>query len=295
MTPRKQRILRALAKIASKIMSRRFYTRLLFRFAVKHRLDLQNPQMLSEKLCWMKLYYFPKDQLAIKCTDKYMVREHIESIGMSEYLNELLGVWDDARKIDFNVLPDQFVLKCTHGSGYNIIVEDNSKLDIKKTRRQLNKWLRENYGDINAEPHYDSLRKTARIICEKFLMSEIVDYKFFCFHGKFEFGMLILHEKGLKQFITFDKEGSLAPFTRADLAQTNTEFTMPDQFDEMRELSETLAANFPFVRVDWYCVDGKIYFGELTFVPTAGLMFFNPPKYDRILGDLLNIKKCNLK
>ena len=264
-------------------------TKFYFRFFLKYKPNLKNPKTFNEKLCWLKLYYFPYQDDVVRCADKYLVREYIEKAGFGEYLNELYGVWDDARQIDFDKLPERFVLKCTHGSTYNIICADKKSLDIKKTVRQLNKWLKEDYGKFFAETHY---RKTKRrIICEKYLGGAMSNYKFFCFNGEPEFMYLsrgILAEGGIKT-AHFDKNKQPAPFWRHEFPKLeNAE--LPASFDDMQSMSAALSKAFPFVRMDWFDVDGKIYFSEMTFTPTAAYCRFVPREYDKTFGELLDIK-----
>ena len=270
------------------ITSPEFVSKIYFKILLKYKLNLKEPKTFNEKLQWLKLYEWPKNYLAIKCSDKYKVREYIDENGMSDYLNELYGVWDNANDIDFNKLPNQFVLKCNHGCGYNIICDDKTKLNLIETKKILNKWLKEKFGKFNAEPHYDKIEP--KIICEKFLGGNITDYKFFCFNGKAEF-MYIASGFGNgigEQVSFFDKDGKKAPYRRTDYP-VKEDAALPEKFEEMKKLSEELAKDFKFVRVDWFEENNKIYFGELTFTPCGGLMKIDPIKYDMEWGNILNI------
>jgi len=288
MEKRDEKILKLLSKILATFTTRERYAKIIFKNQLKYRLNLKNPKTFAEKINWLKLNYFHTNELAIKCTDKYKVREYIESKGLGIYLNELIGHWDDARKIDFSKLPNKFIFKVTHGCGYNILVTDKTTLNIKKTVRQLNKWLREDYGMFVAEPHYTKLRGRGRIVCEKYLEGETLDYKFFIFNGEPKFmhvskGCL---EKLEVKHSYFDEFGNPAPFGRVGRPKIEN-FKMSYKFDQLKELSIKLAKDFPFVRVDWLLVDGEIYFSELTFTPGGGLIKFDPPEFNKVLGDCL--------
>jgi len=290
MKKRKEKVLRFISKVLSKFFTKKAYAKIIFKAKLGYKLNLKDPQTFCEKLNWLKLYYLPHNELAVKCTDKYLVREYVESMGLGEHLVELYGDWDDARKIDFEKLPDQFVLKVTNGQGYNIICKDKKSLNIPHTVKQLNKWLKEDFGALLAEPHYSKLKGKGRIIAEKFLEDDISDYKFFFFHGELEYMYIAtgIVQKDIRHSY-FDKSGSPAPFKRPDRPGIEN-CVLPVGFEKMKKLSSVLAKEFPFVRVDWFEVNGKIYFSELTFTHAAGLAKFDPPEYDRKLGDLLDLE-----
>lgn len=265
-----------------------FMSKVYFKKVMGYELDLDNPRTFNEKLQWLKLYEWPNNRLAIKCADKYRVREYVEEKGLGDTLNSLIGVWDNANDIDFDKLPNQFALKCNHGCGYNIIVDDKSKINIDKTREQLKKWLKEDFGKFNAEPHYSKIKP--KIICEKYLGGNMTDYKFFCLNGKVEFMYIASgFGEGIDEKMTYlDKEGKPVPFRRTSY-KAKEDVVLPKNFNEMKKMSEKLAKDFKFVRVDWYEVRGKIYFGELTFTPSGCMMKIEPKSYDRSLGDKLVI------
>ena len=254
------------------------------------KLNLSNPRTFNEKLQWLKLYYYPYDQLAINCTDKYLVRDYIERKGLGQYLNEIYGVWDKTDEVNWDLLPDKFVLKCTHGCGYNILCEDKKLINSQDVMKRINGWLKEDFGAFNVEPHYSSLK--GLIICEKFLGGDIIDYKYFCFNGKLVF-MYIAQGFGkqVNERITFfDDNGHRTPYKRTDYPELEGA-SLPMEFERMKELSLILASDFPFVRVDWFEVDGVIYFSEMTFTPCGAMMKIDPPDYDKKLGELLDISQ----
>lgn len=245
--------------------------------------NLKKPKTFNEMIQWYKLYYCPKSDLITKCADKYEVREYLESQGYGQYLNELYGVWDDVEDIAWDQLPNQFVLKCTHGCAYNIICKNKEELDFNKTKKKLKKWMKEDFGKFNLETHYSKIKP--RIICEKFLGGNMVDYKFFCFDGKSQFMYISegLDHDDTATIAFFDNKGNKAKFRRKDY-RVNSNAVVPEEFDKLQQLSEELSKEFPFVRVDWFIVEGKVCFSEFTFAPCAGMMPFLPEEYDEIAG-----------
>ena len=220
-----------------------------------------------------------------------MVRGYIEEKIGGEYLIPLLGVWEDTDDIDFEKLPDRFVLKCNHGSGMNIIVRDKSKLDIRFAREKLRAWMRTDHGMIFFEKLYCDIPR--RIIAEKFIEvdGDTPDYKFHCFDGKpmhcqFMTGRFSkLHQSFL------DLKWELTPYHLMDYPrhEDQTNLPCPKNLEKMIDLAKKLSADFKFVRVDFYEIDGRIYFGELTFIPAAGFAFYDPPEWNLRLGDLIKL------
>lgn len=281
--------------LAHKILPDAFLSKIYFKTVLKKNLDLKNPETFNEKIQWMKLYYYPNNKDVIKCTDKYLVREYIEKKGYGDLLTPLLGVWDNASEINWEKLPNQFVLKCNHGCAYNIVVNDKNKLNKEETSKQLNKWLKEDFGAYNIELHYSKIKKH-RIICEEFLGENITDYKFFCFNGQPKFMYVsndLIHDRQA-QIGFFNLDGSKIPLKRDDY-QDIEEVKLPKFFDEMVKVSKELSKDFPFVRVDFFLANKRFYFAELTFTPGAGMMPFNPDKYDIEWGKLINLKNNKLK
>ena len=252
-------------------------------------LDLQHPQTYNEKLQWLKLY--DSTPLKTRLADKYLVREWVkEKIG-EEYLVPLLGVWNAFDEIDFEKLPDQFVLKATHGSGWNIIVRDKSKLKKSAARRKFKKWLNTNYAFVSGfELHYMNIQP--RIIAEAYMQTkdeDLYDYKIFCFGGKAE-GILFVSDRANQLTKIFcdlhlnRQEDTSACFLK-DAALISSE-----QLGLMVHLSEKLSEGFSHVRVDFYILkDGSVKFGEMTFSPASGLRDWDSEEQDRIYGDLLHL------
>lgn len=259
---------------------------------MKKRLNLKNPGTFNEKINWLKFNVFPKDPLVIRCSDKIAVREYIAEKNCGNLLNDLYGTWNAAENIDWEVLPDQFVLKCNHGCGYNILCTDKSKLDKKETIKQLNSWLKEPFWKVSCEPHYKQI--VPQILCEKYLGRNIIDYKFFCFDGEPLFFYISQNNDGDfhdGRFAMFDTEGNYAPFQRADHKQFEEKPEIPVQLKEMLEICRCLSEDFPFVRVDLFVIDGRIYFSELTFTPCSGMMPLSPETADAELGQKLMIER----
>lgn len=276
------------------------YLKISYYISTSKRLRLKDPKTFNEKLQWLKLYY--RKPIMTKCVDKYEVRAFImEKIG-AEYLIPLVGgPWKRFDEIDFDKLPEQFVLKCTHDSGGLVICRDKSKLDIQKTRQKIEKCLRHNYFWGGREWPYKDIKP--HIIAEKYMedhaetsdSSGLVDYKFYCFNGQPQF---LYISKGLENhasahisFLTLEWE--FAPFRRDDYAPFETLPKRPDNFTEMLQLCKVLASDFPFVRVDLYEIDGKVYFSELTFSPCSGFMPFNEEKYDLEIGQMIDLPSRN--
>lgn len=278
-----------------KFTNEEFVSKVYFRYIMKQKLNLKNPKTFNEKINWLKLYNFPKNDLVIKCTDKYAVREFVRDRGCKDYLNELYGVWESAEEIDWNLLPNKFVLKCNHGSAYHIICNDKDTFNINQAKKILSKWMKEDFSLFNVEPHYSYISR--KIICEKHLGIDIIDYKYFCFNGKPEF-MYVAKGFGVakdERMSFFDLEGEMTQFKRLDYRQLEKEYILPSTTKEMEKLSKILSRGFPFVRVDFFEIEGKIYFSELTFTPNGGLMPIEPKIYDDKWGDLININHIEVK
>lgn len=281
------KIRRKFQTIATRLFGYKVMTQVYYRIILKKRCNLSEPQTLNEKICWLKVYHYPYNDLIIQCADKYRVREYVEKKIGAEYLVPLLGHWSSADEIDFNTLSDKFVLKCNHGSRYNLLVEDKSSLNTEEVRKQLNTWLKEDFSLFNAEPHYHTISR--KIICEKFIENELTDYKFFCANGKILFyyiasGLLKQQDKTLTHYLPDD---TLAPFQKP--LYKNKIFEISPLLCTLKKLAETMAEDFHFVRVDFVVAGDQIYFSELTFSPSGGYNLHNPQeKFDQ-MGEMLDI------
>ena len=249
-------------------------------------LNLENPVTFYEKINWLKLNYYDPDMII--CSDKYLVRKYVEEKGLGHMLNELYAVYDSPDEIDFSVLPEKFVMKATHDSGHVILCEDKKIFNEKLAKVKLRWWLQVDYSYMSGEWPYHT--KHPRIICEKFLedhtLGELVDYKFYCFGGKPHFCLLVSDRAGHAKADFYSNEWKKLPI-RVVKEPSGKVFPRPEKLDEMLDAAEILSAGFPFVRVDFYQVDGKVYFGELTFFDSGGVCWFEPEEADKRIGDLL--------
>lgn len=240
----------------------------------KKKLNLSNPTNFNEKIQWLKFNELNNDIYTL-CADKYKVREYVSSKGCGEILNDLYGVYDSPQSIDYRVLPEKFALKCNHGAGYNIICDNKSSIDIEKTNKQLDKWLKQDFSTLFIEPQYKKIER--KILCEKYIENERGgfpdDYKFYCFNGKpYAVMVCIGREKGTPKFYYFDMNWNPLPFEDTiELINKKNYPKMPDGFNKMKDYAMKLASDFKFVRADFYLLNKKVIFGELTFTPSAGL------------------------
>ncbi len=273
------------------------YLKVLFFFEMRGKiLHLKNPKSFNEKLQWLKIYDYKPEYT--KLVDKLAVKNYVESRIGNKHIIPTLAVWDSVEDIDWNSLPNQFVLKTTHGGGGCgvIVCTDKTKFDKIKAKNKLKKSMRTNAGQTYREKPYLSVPR--KIIAEKYIADQVIsnsensadlrDYKFFCFNGKvkffkIDFGRFVEHHANY-----YSPNGDLLPFGEvACKPDPNHVENMPSNLSEMIRLAETLSANYKFLRVDLYNVNGKIYFGELTFYPAAGMGAFIPEEWDEKLGNLL--------
>lgn len=271
------------------------YLKASYRARLYKRMNFEKPESFNEKLQWLKL--FDRNPLYTKLADKYEVRDYIgEKIGR-QYLIPLIGVYDTFDDIDFEQLPDKFVLKCTHDSGGVVICNNKNEFNLLEAKMKITKSLRRNYYYLSREWPYKNIRP--RIICEKYMVDEIgtelKDYKFMCFNGKAKCLFVGLNRNsptGLNVDF-YDMDWNPMPFKR-HYPKSGTIIPKPKTFDKMVEFAEKLSKNIPFVRVDFYEVNGQLYFGELTFYPGSGYEEFTPEFYDYKLGGWLKLPENNL-
>lgn len=272
-------------------MSDEQFLKLAFRATMNKKLDIKNPKSYSEKLQWLKLY--DRKSKYITMVDKYEVKKYVSNLIGDEYIIPTLGVWDTFDDIDFTLLPNQFVLKCTHDSGGLVICKDKSKLDLKVAKDKINKCLNTNFYYHGREWPYKNVRP--RIIAEKYMEDdsgeELKDYKFFCFEGIPKV-MFIASERGDEnsetKFDFYDMNFNHLPFTNGH-PNSNRNICRPLGFNEMKDLAATLSKNIPQIRVDFYDINGKVYFGELTLFHWSGLMPFEPENWDYIFGEWIKL------
>lgn len=285
------KVIRTMRKIVSS-MDIELSSKIMYRVFTHKKLNLESPTTFNEKLCWLKLKEFPNNYQVIRCADKYEVREYIREKGYGSLLVKLVGVWNKAEDIDWDLLPDKFVLKCTHGCAYNIICTEKDSLNRERVIKQLNAWLREDFGLVSGEPHYSKIRR--KIICEGFIEGELMDYKFFCFNGIPKFYYAAVTPKGDFHNMMCDffwPNGKKTDFYRLDHKRFNETPERPDNLAEMLQVAKDLSFEFPFVRVDLMNVNGRLYFSELTFTPSAGIMPLAPEGTDERLGEWLDLNE----
>lgn len=254
--------------------------------------DLDNPRTFNEKINWLKLHHH--DPMITVCADKYAVKGYAKEVIGPEYVLPVLGVWNSADEIDFDALPDQFVLKVNWSSGFNIIVPDKSKLDTGAARLQIEKWMKPERNSYYDMFNWGYKNMKPIVYAETYIEQidgQVYDYKFFMCGGKFEF-MFIATDRtngGKLSHDFYDNEFNHLPFLYGGRVHAARPLERPEHYDKMIELATKLAKPFPFVRVDFYEVDGKVYLGEMTFYPGGGTLAFDPVEWDLKMGDKIMI------
>ena len=276
-------------KYAMRIIPDRAYIQMYYFAHFKKFCNLKNPKTYNEKLNWLKLH--DKNPIYTRIVDKFEAKEYVKDIIGDQYIIPTLGVWDNFDDIDFDELPQQFVLKCTHDSEGLVIVKDKDKLDKEMAKNKIESALKQNFFYIGREWPYKNVKP--RIIAEKYMEDhidgELRDYKFFCFDGEPK-AMFVASDRASDnvKFDYFDLN-----FNHLDIKQkyphAEQPLRKPVTFEKMIELSKVLSKGFPHVRVDFYEVDGQLYFGELTFYHFSGFMPFEPNKWDKISGDWIKL------
>lgn len=271
----------------------KIYIKWKWRLLTGKKLNLVNPKTFNEKLQWLKLY--DRKEIYTTMVDKYEVKKYVANIIGEKYIIPTLGVYNDFSEIDFSTLPNQFVIKCTHDSGGLVIVKDKSQLDIESAKKKINKCLKRNYYYSDREWPYKNVK--ARIIIEKYMEDKtnksMQDYKFFCFDGT---PKIMYLSEGLENHLTasmsfFDMDFKMTDCKRKDYNVLRYQPNKPKKFEKMKELAGVLSKGFPHLRVDFYDINGNIYFGELTFYTCAGLLPFENEKWDLYLGEMITLPR----
>jgi TupA-like ATPgrasp len=284
--------LRVPARKAVRALPDTLYISLRFVLATRRIPHLRNPRTLSEVMLWLKLHgalerYAPY-------VDKYEVRQYVARTIGSQYLNPLIGVWDEFDQIPWDDLPQQFVLKSTHGSGGNFVCRDKSAADVASVRQAVTKWMSENYYHEHREPQYRDIRP--RLIAEAYLeddSGDLRDYKFSCFEGV-PFLLEVFSNRGPGMTVNlYDPPWRLLPVVPKGWSNSQKPITRPALLNDLLDAVAKLSAAFPLVRVDMYYVDDKIYFGELTFTPNNGFITYDPKSFNRELRRRLDLSKLN--
>ena len=262
-----------------------------FHARMGYDLNLDNPQTFNEKLQWLKLHDHNPEYTRL--VDKYEVKQYITNIIGEEYIIPTLGVWNSFDEIDFDKLPDQFVLKCTHDSGGLVICKDKKTLDIRAAREKINRCLKRKFFYLNREWPYNNV--LPRIIAEPYLTEKdyqgLTDYKIHCFHGEPKLILVCqdrFSEEGLAEDF-FDTEWNHLDMQRPGQRHCSKSVSCPRSLDKILEISKIISQDRKFLRVDFYVINGQLKIGELTLYPASGFKPFDPPEWDMKLGRWIQI------
>ena len=254
------------------------------------KLNLKNPQTFNEKLQWLKIY--DRNHQYTQMVDKYEAKKYVASIIGEEYIIPTIGIYNSFDEIDFKKLPNKFVIKCTHDSGGLVVCKDKNKLDKNNAKKKIEKSLKTNYYYCGREWPYKNVKP--RIIIEKYMCTkeqkELIDYKFFCFNGNPKI-ILVCSERFSSNNMCetwFDDKWNFLDIIESSHRVDKT-IKKPINLSKMMEFSKKLSKDIPFVRVDFYEINGKTYFGELTFFPASGFERFEPKEWDYKLGEMLKL------
>ena len=271
--------------------------RLKFYYKFHRMPDFENPKDLNEKINWLKFY--GDTSMWPDLADKFKVREYVESLGLGDTLVKLYGKWDNANEIDWDKCPNQFVLKVNNGSGDVLICKDKKNLDIPSVVRKYNKLVSMKYGDVSGEPHYADIKPC--IIMEELLdttkqsgnSSSLIDYKIWCFNGKPYYIWCAWNREGHSANVgLFDTEWNYHPeysVFNDSFPAGKKQLPKPLTFERMKDIATKLSEDFPEVRVDLYEVDGKVYFGELTFTSLGGFMDYYTDEFLQKCGSIIRL------
>lgn len=275
------------------LLSDKLFLKLYFRARLHRKLDLENPKTYNEKLQWLKLYNRKPEYTTM--VDKITAKKYVASLIGPEYIIPTIATYDSVDEINFDTLPNQFVLKCTHDSGSVVICPDKSKLNIKEVKHKLQIGLNTSFDSFTREWPYRNVKP--RIIAEKYMVDEsgfeLKDYKWFCFDGEPKCLFIATDRSNPNEdtkFDFFDMDFNLLPFTNGH-PHSNKPIHKPAGFEKMKEIASKLSQNIPHVRVDLYDINGKIYFGELTFFHWSGFVPFNPEEWDYTFGSWIKLPK----
>ena len=287
-------VVKDILRSVSRIIPDKLFLHLKYYLFMRKKLNIKFPCTYTEKIQWLKLY--DRNPIYTLLVDKYEVKKWVaERIG-EEHIIPTYGVWDRFEDIEFEKLPEQFVLKCTHDSGGLVICKSKSSFDIEAARKKISKCLRQNYYWQSREWPYRNVRP--RIIAEKYMEDEVTgelrDYKFFAFDGKVKMLFVATDRQTVNvetKFDFFDTE-----FRHLNIRNGHPNAlccpVKPQKFELMMQLAEKLAADLPHVRVDFYEVNGELYFGEMTLYHWSGMMPFDPPEWDEKIGSWINLPEA---
>ena len=283
------RILKAILRRSGRLISDKFQIENYYRLEMGKKLDLKNPKTMNEKLQWLKLYNRKEEYRSL--VDKVKVKDIVAQKIGKKYVVPILGVWDSFDEIDFDKLPNQFVLKTNHSGGNTgvIIVPNKSKLNKEVAKTKLEASLKSDVYRSYREWPYKGMTK--KIFAEEYLGADLVDYKFYCFDGDADCVLLCIDRQiGAAKFYFFDKDWNLCRYNkRGKEAPEGFTLPKPEGIDEMFRLASEMSKGFPFVRMDFFDVNGKIYFGEYTFFPASGYDYNRLPESDLYFGNKIKL------
>ena len=261
------------------------YLKFFYKLNLGKKLNLINPATFNEKIQWLKLH--DRNDNYTQMVDKILVKDFVSKRIGDEYIVKTLGLWDDFDEIDFDKLPQKFVLKCTHNSGGVVICKDKSKLNYLETKRKIKKSLKRNYYKNGREWPYKNVKP--RIIAEEYIGENVIDYKFLCYNGVVK-NMFTCSDRETGNLCVdfFDLEWNHLPFERY-YPNSKKEIKKPVNFEKMLQFSEVLAQGTKLARVDFYEIEGKLYFGEITVYPGSGFEKFTPEEWDYKFGDMIEL------
>lgn len=293
MSPLRLLLWNVIAKANLCFLSDKSYLRLIYRVVTGDRLHLDSPTLFTEKMQWLKLY--DRKPYYTQMVDKIAAKTYVGNIIGYNHIIPTIKIWDSVNDINFQGLPEKFVLKCNHDSGGLVICNNKKELDIVSAKKKLNQSLKRNFYWVGREWPYKDV--PPKVFAETFIENsngnKLQDYKFFCFNGEPEFlyisSNLTDHSKARLSYITMEWEQ--APFYRIDYKQYDKLPPKPKNFELMKEYARKLSKGTPFLRVDFYEIDGELYFGELTFTPGSGLTKFYPSYWESYWGEKIILDK----
>lgn len=278
----------------SHIFSDKFYLSLQYKIMMKKKINWEAPQMFSEKIQWLKINDRKKQYINV--VDKYEVKKYIKQSLGEEYVIPTIGIWDKFEDIDLSMLPNEFVMKCTHDSQSVIICKNKEQFNFKLAKKKIDKCLKKNLFWYGREWPYKFVKP--RIIVEKYMKDsskkELIDYKFFCFNGKPKYCQVICDRSTNETIDFFDMDWEHQEFIGIssfpnEFKNNKNIIKKPFNFEKMKEFAYTLAKDTRFVRIDFYEIDERLYFGEITFYPASGFGRFEPEIWDKKLGNMINL------
>ena len=275
-----------------KAISKEAYVKYQYKYITHHKLNLDNPTRYTEKLKYLRLKVYPNNPLVKQCAGRAGLREYAKKKGFCDKLVPIYGIFDSFDDINFDELPDQFVMKCTHACAFNYICLNKSKINKNELKKKFDKWLGTDYGKKTVELHYSGIKP--QIIIEKYLVEDgqplPIEYKIHVFNGKAR-SMYVVTSRGVD--IRYNNYYiDWTPFDRSQFngwKKSDIDIKKPDHWNDMVEMAEILAKPFPFVRVDLYNINGKIYFSEMTFTQAKGTLILDDDKCDFEMGKWLKI------